>query len=183
MGSYSKLQRGVFVAGDIAIMSLKAFLLDVAKEQMRDEAFVEVVLKLLQCEPFDITEVEHLAPVDVADMAAAASEQRISAGKKGLMLAAVRIYQEKNGCATKDAAASAQLASSESCLQAALIKALGPLKPKAVEVDLAGSMAKAGLDKFFVPDQWPDSGAVRELAAQMKGKHGPKKFIAVDLRK
>ena len=124
VGSYSKLQCGVFVVGGIAIMSLKTFVLGVAKEQKRDEEFVEVVLKLFQCEPFEITEVEHLAAVDVADMLAAASEQRISAGKKGLMGAAVRTYQEKIGCATKGEAAPAQSASSESCLQAALIKAL-----------------------------------------------------------
>ena len=71
----------------------------------------------------------------------------------------------------------------DSGLEAALVRALGPQKTKVVEVDLAESMTKCGLAKFFLPDQWPDSGAVRELASQMRGKHGPKKFVAVELRK
>ena len=64
-------------------------------------------------------------------------------------------------------------------LEAALLRALGPQKKKIEEVDLADLMKTAGLAQFFEPDQWPDSGAVRELASQLKHK----KFVAVDLHK
>ena len=67
----------------------------------------------------------------------------------------------------------------DSRLQANLVKLLGPQKKKVEEVDLAEAMEKAGLTNLFNPDQWPDSGAVRELASQMKHK----KFVACDLHK
>ena len=67
----------------------------------------------------------------------------------------------------------------DSLLQASLLKALGPQKKKIEEVDLSEAMTNAGLAKLFHIDQWPDSGAVRELASQLKHK----KFVACDLHK
>ena len=67
----------------------------------------------------------------------------------------------------------------DSMLQANLLRALGPQKKKIEEIDLAEAMKNAGLANLFHPDQWPDSGAVRELASQMKNK----KFVACDLHK
>ena len=64
-------------------------------------------------------------------------------------------------------------------LEASLMKVLGPQKKTILQVDLAESMKTAGLAMFFDADQWPDSGAVRELASQMKLK----KFVACDLHK
>ena len=68
----------------------------------------------------------------------------------------------------------------DSMLQAGLLKALAQhQKPKIQEVDLAEAMETAGLARLFHTDQWPDSGAVRELASQLKHK----KFVACDLHK
>ena len=99
----------------------------------------------------------------------------------GCQVYAAEVYQaqhaQSNGGATGVQVASG--AAGEPMLEAALLRALGPQKKKIEEVDLADLMKTAGLAQFFEPDQWPDSGAVRELASQLKHK----KFVAVDLHK
>ena len=97
----------------------------------------------------------------------------------GCQVYAVERYQAQHAQSKSGATGVASGAAGEPMLEAALLRALGPQKKKIEEVDLADLMKTAGLAQFFEPDQWPDSGAVRELASQLKHK----KFVAVDLHK
>ena len=97
---------------------------------------------------------------------------------------AAEVYQAQHA-KSKGGATEVQVASSaagDPMVEAVLLRALGTPKKKIEEVDLAACMNTAGLAQFFEPDQWPDSGAVRELASQLKPPH-QKKFVAVDLHK
>ena len=67
----------------------------------------------------------------------------------------------------------------DTVLQAQMLKLLGPQKKKIEEVDMLDALTQAGLENHFEVNQWPSSGAVRELALHMKNKS----FVAVDLRK
>ena len=99
------------------------------------------------------------------------------------VVAAERAQQAQKVCArSKSGAIEVDSGAAGSpMLEAALLRALGPQRKKIEEVDQAALMKTAGLAPFFTPDQWPDSGAVRELASQMK--HKKLKFVAVDLHK
>ena len=101
-------------------------------------------------------------------------------GRSGVQDEAFTRARKKNGATgVGNSAAEDPMPQEDIMLQASLLRALGPQKKRIEEVDLAEAMRTAGLAHLFNPDQWPDSGAVRELASQMKQK----KFVACDLHK
>ena len=91
-----------------------------------------------------------------------------------LQVAAVEKARKKDPAQKEDG-----FSPEDALLQANLLRVLGPQKKKIEEVDLAEAMKATGLSRLFHIDQWPDSGAVRELATQMKKQ----KFVACDLHK
>ena len=140
----------------------------------------------------DITEVEHMANVQLGNLS---FDSAVSGGMTGFMASLIfldccshllvmpALQDECLKRAQKKEAPGIgedSYADEDIMLQAGLLKALGQQqKPKIQEVDLAEAMETAGLARLFHTDQWPDSGAVRELASQLKHK----KFVASDLHK
>ena len=138
----------------------------------------------------DITEVEHMTNVELGNLS---FDSAVSGGMTGFMASSnfldccshLRVMPAlQDEClkrAQKKEAPGIDLDGyGDEDLQAGLLKALAQhQKPKIQEVDLAGAMESAGLARLFHTDQWPDSGAVRELASQLKHK----KFVACDLHK
>ena len=82
------------------------------------------------------------------------------------------------------------------CLQAAASSPVNPLgtiasddfarlfgsvaKPKLLEVDILKSLQESGLDAYFDRKTWPQLGAVRSMATELKNS-GNVKYINTDL--
>jgi len=121
----------------------------------------------------DISEVEHMANVDVSQLK---FDGAVSGSKMGFMVTAFKRAQKQS---EPVAQSDPYQQESSSTLQSLETFFSGKLQKKLVELDMAQAMKEAGLADLFHDDLWPASTAVRELATQLKTK----RFAYSDLKK
>ena len=161
-----------------SMAALKEACLELAKTEMRDEAFVVEVVKLLR--DVEITEPVHLqGEVDDYCFKTKLDGSKKSFIKKLLVKHTVRATADPYG-----SGGAAQSGGSgdgaTNILERWMESRFGvPAKKKIVEVDLGDLMQKAKLRDLCHQDTWPTKTAVSELATQLQKC----KFVASDLRK